>query len=54
MTGSPRWHAARASRSAASAQPEEPARAIVFLGSPAASYITGASLEVSGGVSRHI
>lgn len=35
-------------------QPEEPARAIVFLGSPAASYITGASLEVSGGVSRYI
>lgn len=35
-------------------QPEEPARAIVFLGSPAASYITGASLEVSGGVSRFI
>ena len=34
--------------------PEEAARAIVFLGSPAASYITGASLEVSGGVSRHI
>ena len=34
--------------------PEESARAIVFLGSPAASYITGASLEVSGGVSRHI
>jgi NAD(P)-dependent dehydrogenase (short-subunit alcohol dehydrogenase family) len=34
--------------------PEEPARAILFLGSPAASYITGASLEVSGGVSRHI
>lgn len=33
---------------------EEAARAIVFLGSPAASYITGASLEVSGGVSRHI
>jgi NAD(P)-dependent dehydrogenase (short-subunit alcohol dehydrogenase family) len=33
---------------------EEPARAILFLGSPAASYITGASLEVSGGVSRHI
>jgi NAD(P)-dependent dehydrogenase (short-subunit alcohol dehydrogenase family) len=31
--------------------PEEPARAIVFLGSPAASYITGASLEISGGVS---
>lgn len=35
-------------------QPDEAARAIVFLGSPAASYITGASLEVSGGVSRHI
>ncbi len=35
-------------------EPEEAARAILFLGSPAASYITGASLEVSGGVSRHI
>ncbi len=35
-------------------QPQEAARAIVFLGSSAASYITGASLEVSGGVSRHI
>ena len=35
-------------------EPEEPARAIVFLGSTAASYITGASLEVSGGVSRFI
>ena len=34
--------------------PDEPARAIVFLGSPAASYITGASLEISGGVSRHM
>jgi len=33
---------------------EEPARAILFLGSPAASYVTGASLEVSGGISRHI
>jgi len=35
-------------------QPDEPARAIAFLGSPAASYITGAALEVSGGVSRFI
>jgi NAD(P)-dependent dehydrogenase (short-subunit alcohol dehydrogenase family) len=34
--------------------PGEAARAIVFLGSAAASYITGASLEISGGVSRHI
>jgi NAD(P)-dependent dehydrogenase (short-subunit alcohol dehydrogenase family) len=33
---------------------DEPARAIVFLGSRAASYITGASLEISGGVSRSI
>ncbi len=31
---------------------EEVARAIVFLASPAASYVTGASLELSGGVSR--
>jgi NAD(P)-dependent dehydrogenase (short-subunit alcohol dehydrogenase family) len=34
--------------------PDEAARAIVFLGSPAASYITGTSLEISGGMSRHI
>ncbi|MBY0336222.1 MAG: SDR family oxidoreductase [Acetobacteraceae bacterium] len=34
--------------------PDEPAKAILFLGSPAASYVTGSSLEVSGGVSRHI
>ena len=32
--------------------PEEAARAIAFLSSPAASYITGSQLEVSGGVSR--
>jgi NAD(P)-dependent dehydrogenase (short-subunit alcohol dehydrogenase family) len=34
--------------------PDEPARAIAFLGSPAASYITGAHLEISGGISRFI
>jgi NAD(P)-dependent dehydrogenase (short-subunit alcohol dehydrogenase family) len=34
--------------------PEEAARAIVWLGSPAASYATGASLEISGGISRFI
>lgn len=32
--------------------PEEAARALVFLASPAASYITGARLELSGGLSR--
>lgn len=34
--------------------PREAAAGIVFLASPAAGYITGASLEVSGGLSRHI
>lgn len=34
--------------------PIEAAKAILFLGSNAASYITGAQLEVSGGVSRYI
>lgn len=34
--------------------PHEAAAAIAFLGSRAASYITGAQLEVSGGLSRHI
>jgi NAD(P)-dependent dehydrogenase (short-subunit alcohol dehydrogenase family) len=52
------WYAALATEKkiplARLGEPEEPARAILFLGSPAASYITGASLEVSGGVSRHI
>jgi NAD(P)-dependent dehydrogenase (short-subunit alcohol dehydrogenase family) len=33
---------------------EEVARAIAFLCSPAASFITGTSLEISGGVSRHM
>lgn len=34
--------------------PSEAAAAIAFLGSSAASYVTGAQLEVSGGLSRHI
>lgn len=34
--------------------PAEAASAIAFLGSRAASYITGAQLEVSGGLSRYI
>ena len=34
--------------------PAEAAAAIAFLGSRAASYVTGAQLEVSGGLSRHI
>jgi NAD(P)-dependent dehydrogenase (short-subunit alcohol dehydrogenase family) len=33
-------------------RPEEPAAAIAFLASPVAGFITGASLEVAGGVSR--
>lgn len=33
--------------------PDEPARAILFLASPLASYTTGAALEVSGGLNRH-
>ena len=34
--------------------PQEVARAIVFLCSPAASFITGAQLEISGGISRYM
>lgn len=34
--------------------PIEAAKAIAFLGSRAASYVTGASLDVSGGLARHI
>lgn len=34
-------------------KPKEAARAIFFLASPLASYITGTALEVSGGVSRY-
>ena len=32
----------------------EVARPIVFLASPLSSYVTGASLEISGGVSRFV
>jgi NAD(P)-dependent dehydrogenase (short-subunit alcohol dehydrogenase family) len=35
-------------------KPEEVARSIAFLASPAAGYVTGAALEISGGVSRFI
>lgn len=35
-------------------KPEEAARAAVFLASQAASYVTGAQIEVSGGISRYI
>lgn len=35
-------------------EPEEAAKAIVYLASPAASYVTGARLEVSGGASRFV
>ena len=34
--------------------PEEVARAVAFLCSPAAGIITGAQLEISGGTSRHM
>ena len=34
--------------------PEEPGRAILFLASPASSYTTGTSIDVSGGMARHI
>lgn len=35
-------------------KPEEPARALVFLASPLASYTTGVALDVSGGNNRHL
>ncbi|MDD9340395.1 MAG: SDR family oxidoreductase [Providencia heimbachae] len=35
-------------------KPEEPARALLFLASPMASFTSGAALDVSGGFSHHI
>lgn len=35
-------------------RPEEPARAMVFLASPLASFTTGAALDVSGGFNHHL
>jgi len=35
-------------------EPDEVARVIAFLCSPAAGFITGAQLEISGGTSRHM
>lgn len=35
-------------------RPQEPARALVFLASPLASFTTGAALDVSGGFNRHL
>ena len=35
-------------------RPKEPARALVFLASPLASFTTGAALDVSGGFNRHL
>ncbi|NNE80276.1 MAG: SDR family oxidoreductase [Silicimonas sp.] len=50
------WFAARAAEKKIPlgrlGEPQEVARAIAFLAAPVASYITGARLEISGGVSR--
>lgn len=52
------WYAALAARKGIPlgrlGDPAEAAAAIAFLGSRAASYITGAQLDVSGGLARHI
>jgi NAD(P)-dependent dehydrogenase (short-subunit alcohol dehydrogenase family) len=34
--------------------PEEPAKAILYLASPASSYTTGSTIDVSGGMAKHI
>ena len=34
--------------------PEEAANAIIFLGTPASSYTTGSTIDISGGYSRHV
>ena len=56
--GREEWYAALAARKGIPlgrlGDPAEAAAAIAFLGSRAASYITGAQLDVSGGLARHI
>jgi NAD(P)-dependent dehydrogenase (short-subunit alcohol dehydrogenase family) len=34
--------------------PDEAANAIFFLGTPLSSYTTGATIDISGGLSRHV
>lgn len=52
------WYAALAAKKGIPlgrlGDPAEAAAAVAFLGSQAASYITGAQLEVSGGLSRYV
>lgn len=52
------WYAALAAQKGIPLErlgkPEEAAEAILFLGSTKASFITGAQLEISGGLSRYI